>query len=77
MEVIIKDDVEVSKKGELTMDVDDKSIWEVSEFSIFPYKNLTQTLQKMKNLCQDLQITRLVGKPSLTFLISCSLLTVG
>ena len=30
MEVIIKDDVEVSKKGELTMDVEDKSIWEVS-----------------------------------------------
>ena len=30
MEVVIKDDQEVSKKGELTMDVEDKSIWEVS-----------------------------------------------
>ena len=29
MEVIIKDDVEVSKKGKITMDVKDMSIWEV------------------------------------------------
>ena len=30
MEVVIKDDVEVSKKGEIKMDVEGKSIWEVS-----------------------------------------------
>ena len=30
MEVVYKDDQEVSKKGELKMDVEDKSIWEVS-----------------------------------------------
>ena len=30
MEVIIKDDVEVSKKGEIQMDVEEKSIWGVS-----------------------------------------------
>ena len=29
MEVIIKDDVEVSKKGKITMDLEVKSIWEV------------------------------------------------
>ena len=30
MEVIIKDDVEVSKKGEIQMAVEEKSIWGVS-----------------------------------------------
>ena len=61
MEVIIKDDVEVSKKGKITMDVKDMGIWEVIlHFSLSII--LTETLQKMKHLCQDLQITRLVGK---------------
>ena len=62
MEVKIKDDVEVSKKGEITMDVEDKSIWKVRGVFLLIFKNLIETLQKMKHLCQDLQITRLVGK---------------
>ena len=62
MEVVIKDDAEVSKKGEIKLDLEDKSIWDVSFLVFYILQTLTQTLQKMKHLCQDLQITRLVGK---------------
>ena len=39
MEVVIKDDAEVSKKGEIKLDLEDKSIWDVSFFSVLYFTN--------------------------------------
>ena len=50
MVVKIKDDVEVSKKGEIKMNLEDKSIWEVSFFFFFFQASDTNSIENEGSL---------------------------